>query len=372
MYALTTARPFVSSDADQVQWSPLALRETPDPQQQPTAAGSRQQHVWRSPVQSQHETVGESGEFSLIDAVTAGRAQPASTLLGPGDDAAVVAAADGRVVATTDVLVQGVHFRLDWSTAEQVGRKAVAVNLADLAAMGASPTSVLVGLACPASTKSQVVLDLAKGMWEEARRVGAGLVGGDMVAAEQIVLSVTALGDLAGREPVTRSGAQPGDVLAVRGKLGWAAAGLAVLGRGFRSPATVVNAQRYPEPPYADGPAAAAAGATSMIDISDGLLADLGHVAAASGVAFDLARERLPVDQKLVEVAAALGADPLTWVLTGGEDHALAATFPTAGQIPAGWLHIGAAVAAGEGAVPVTVDGKEYEVAEPGWQHWRR
>lgn len=317
------------------------------------------------------QTVADAGEFGLIDAVNAGRTQPDTTLLGPGDDAAVVRAADGRVVATTDVLVQGVHFRLDWSTAEQVGRKAVAVNLADVAAMGAVPTSVLVGLACPPSTKTQVVLDLAKGMWAEAAAAGAGLVGGDMVRADEIVISVTALGDLGGGEPVTRAGAQPGDVLAVRGRLGWAAAGLAVLGRGFRSPVNVVNAQRCPEPPYADGPRAAEAGATSMIDISDGLLADLGHVAKASGVAFDIGSKRLPVDQKLVDVAAALGAEPLTWVLTGGEDHALAATFPSAEQVPEGWVQIGTAAAA-QGAPGVTVDGKEYQVAEPGYTHWRR
>lgn len=317
------------------------------------------------------ETVSDVGEFTLVDAVTAGRRQPSTTLLGPGDDAAVVSAADGRVVATTDVLVQGVHFRLDWSTAEQVGRKAVAVNLADVAAMGAVPTSVLVGLACPGSTPTQVVLDLAKGMGTEAERVGAGLVGGDMVAADQIVLSITALGDLGGRPPVTRSGAQPGDVLAVKGKLGWAAAGLAVLGRGFRSPVGVVNAQRWPEPPYADGPAAARAGATAMIDVSDGLLGDVGHIARASGVSVDLAVEQLPVDQRLTEVGAALGAIPLDWVLTGGEDHALAATFPADTELPPGWRAIGV-VRAAEEEPAVTVDGKVYEAADPGWQHWRR
>lgn len=317
------------------------------------------------------ETVSDVGEFTLVGAVTAGRRQPSTTLLGPGDDAAVVSAADGRVVATTDVLVQGVHFRLDWSTAEQVGRKAVAVNLADIAAMGAAPTSVLVGLACPGSTPTQVVLDLAKGMGTEAERAGAGLVGGDMVAAEEIVLSITALGDLGGRPPVTRSGAKPGDVLAVKGKLGWAAAGLAVLGRGFRSPVGVVNAQRWPEPPYADGPAAARAGATAMIDVSDGLLGDVGHIARASGVSVDLSAEQLPVDQRLTEVGAALGAVPLDWVLTGGEDHALTATFPADAELPPGWRAIGV-VRAAEGEPAVTVDGKVYETADPGWQHWRR
>lgn len=318
------------------------------------------------------DTVGDTGEFALIDAVTKGRPHPASTLLGPGDDAAVVAAPDGKVVASTDVLVQGVHFRLDWSGPEQVGRKAIAVNLADIAAMGAVPTSVLVGLACPASTKSSVVKALADGMWAEASRAGVGLVGGDMVASDQLVISVTALGDLGGGEPVKRSGARPGDVVAVTGRLGWAAAGLAVLGRGFRSPVSVVNAHRYPEPPYAEGPAAAKAGATSMIDVSDGLLADLGHVAKASGVGIDLDTRTLKPDQRLIEVASALGADPLRWVLTGGEDHAFAATFPSASDVPAGWTRIGEAVSGGVHGISVTVDGEPYAEEDGGWQHWRQ
>ena len=313
------------------------------------------------------DTVAAMGEFGLIRAVTKDRVQPPATLLGPGDDAAVVAAPDGRVVASTDVLVQGVHFRLDWSSAEQVGRKAIAVNLADIAAMGAVPTSVLVGLACPGDTKSALLTELADGMWSEAKRAGIGLVGGDVVRADQILISVTALGDLGGRAPVTRSGARPGDILAVCGKLGWAAAGLAVLGRGFRSPAGVVNAQRAPEPPYAAGPAAAIAGATSMIDVSDGLLADLGHVATASGVGLDVHTERLELDQKLVEVGSALGADPRQWVLTGGEDHALAATFPSFADLPEGWRRIGSVLMPDTG---VTVDGRPYEHGA-GWEHWR-
>ncbi|HVK26444.1 MAG TPA: AIR synthase related protein, partial [Actinokineospora sp.] len=182
------------------------------------------------------QTVADVGEFGLIRRVTDGRTQPKPTLLGPGDDAAVVAASDGRVVASTDVLVDGVHFRLDWSTPDQVGRKAVAVNLADIAAMGAVPTAVLVGLACPASTPVQVIDELSAGMWAEAARAKIGVVGGDMAAADTMVISITALGDLQGRKPVTRGGALPGDIVAVAGKLGWSAAGLAVLGRGFRSP----------------------------------------------------------------------------------------------------------------------------------------
>ncbi|WP_199430396.1 thiamine-phosphate kinase [Qaidamihabitans albus] len=312
-------------------------------------------------------TVAEIGEFGLIRAMTEGRVQPSTTLLGPGDDAAVVAAPDGRVVATTDVLVQGVHFKFGWSSPANVGRKAVAVNLADIAAMGAVPTSVLVGLACPADTETALLAELTDGMWDEATRARVGVVGGDVVRADAIVISITALGDLGGRAPVTRSGARPGDIVAVCGRLGWAAAGLAVLGRGFRSPVGVVNAQRYPEPPYAAGPAAALAGATAMIDVSDGLLADLGHLAAESDVGIDVQTDRLTVDRKLVDVGSALGADPLRWVLTGGEDHALVATFPSYTDLPEGWTRIGGVLLPDTG---VTVDGSPYE-GESGWAHWR-
>jgi thiamine-monophosphate kinase len=318
------------------------------------------------PAHDPPETVADVGEFGLIGRVTANRRQPTTTLLGPGDDAAVVAAADGRVVASTDVLVEGVHFRLDWSTPEHVGRKAIAVNMADIAAMGAVPTALLVGLACPRTTRTEVAEGLAAGMWDEATRAGAGLVGGDVVAAKEIVISVTALGDLQGREPVTRGGALPGDVLAVCGRLGWSAAGLAVLGRGFRSPVQVVGAYRVPEPPYAAGPQAAAAGATAMMDVSDGLLADLAHICEASNVAIDVRTDLVEVPQRLIDVATALGADPLHWVLTGGEDHALAATFAEPAAVPEGWRTIGTVT---RGSA-VTVDGGPYE-GGAGWQHFR-
>ncbi len=309
------------------------------------------------------------GEFGVIAEVTDGRVQPAGTLLGPGDDAAVVAAPDGRVVASTDVLVDGVHFRLDWSTPDQVGRKAAAQNLADIAAMGAVPTALLVGLACPPETALSTLHALADGLWAEAGVVGVGVVGGDLTSAPALVLSITALGSLEGREPVTRAGARPGDQVALCGRIGWSAAGLAVLARGFRSPGAVVGAHRVPEPPYAAGPQAARAGATAMIDVSDGLLADLGHVAAASGVSIDVATGRLPVPQRLVEVGSALGLDPLHWLLTGGEDHALAATFAPDVTLPEGWLVIGT-VDAGEPGV--LVDGQAYTGGPAGWDHFTR
>ncbi len=302
----------------------------------------------------------------MIDRAVRGHVQPDTTLLGPGDDAAIVRAADSRVVASTDVLVEGVHFRLDWSTAEQVGRKAIAQNAADIAAMGAHSTAFLVGLCCPSSTPVEVVDGLVKGMWAAASELGAGIVGGDVVRSDNVVISVTALGDLRGQEPVTRSGAQVGDVVALAGRVGWSGAGLAVLSRGFRAPAAVVLAHREPEPPYAAALAAAAAGATAMTDVSDGLLADAGHLAAASGVGIELRRRPLTPPQRLVDVGNALGVDPWTWVLTGGEDHAFLATFPAGTALPEGWEAIGT-VHAGAGA---QVDDKRWTEADgpTGWQ----
>lgn len=318
-----------------------------------------------SPNLVPQNTLAELGEFGLITRVTTGRVQPAGTLLGPGDDAAVVAAPDGRVVVCTDVLVDGVHFRLDWSTPQQVGRKAAAANLADIAAMGAVPTALLVGLACPPDTPVDVLEGLADGLWTEAEVVGVGVVGGDVASSATLVVSVTALGSVEGREPVTRGGARAGDVLALRGRTGWSAAGLAVLARGFRSPVAVVGAHRVPEPPYAAGPEAARAGATAMIDVSDGLLADLGHVARASGVVVDVRRAAFEVPPRLVDVGRALGVDPMHWLLTGGEDHALAATFP--GPPPEGWTVIGAVR---DGDPVVLVDGGPYSGGPPGWEHF--
>ena len=316
------------------------------------------------PPRSESGTVAELGEFGLIARITAGRELPPDIQLGPGDDAAVLVAADGRVVVTTDVLVEGVHFRLDWSTPDQVGHKAVAANLADVAAMGAVPTALVVGLAVPGRTPIATVDGLAAGMWAEAEQAGAGIVGGDVVSSEQLVVSVTALGDLQGRAPVTRSGARPGDVLGLCGRLGWSAAGLAVLRRGLRSPLEVVAAHQVPQPPYSAGPQAASAGATAMIDVSDGLLADAGHLAEASGVGIGLDSSALPVAGPLVEVASTLGADALQWVLTGGEDHALLASFPAGVAMPQGWAELGV-VREGRG---VTVDGAE--VLPAGWQHF--
>lgn len=263
-------------------------------------------------------TAGDLGESGLIAAVVARLGTSAAVLVGPGDDAAVLAVPDGRVVATTDVLVQDVHFRRDWSSGYDVGRKAAAANLADVAAMGARGTALLVGLALPADLPVSWALELADGLRDEAALEGAVVVGGDTVASAVVVVSVTALGDLDGRPPVTRAGARLGDVVVVAGRLGGSAAGLRLLAAGAAGP--LVQLHRQPRPPYAAGRALADLGATAMCDVSDGLVCDLEQLCEASGVAAELDPAALPA------AAGVSAAD----VLHGGEDHAMLATVPLA------------------------------------------
>ncbi|WP_239020527.1 thiamine-phosphate kinase [Nakamurella antarctica] len=306
------------------------------------------------------------GEFDLIDTVTAHGQQPASTILGPGDDAAIISAPDGRVVVSVDMFVNGVHFRTDWASGEQIGRRAALASLADLAAMGAAPTAMVIAISAPADTPAELIEGIGRGLHEVAAQVGAGIVGGDMTRSDVLSIAVTVMGDLQGADPVLRSGAKPGETLAVAGRLGWAAAGLAVLSRGFRSPMVMVSAYREPQPPLVAGITAASFGATSMIDISDGLLADVGHIAAASHVAINIRTAALDLHPRLVEVASALGKDAMTWLLTGGDDHALVATFPAGSAMPPGFTAIGT-VTQGSG---VTVDGAPFD-GPAGWDHYR-
>jgi thiamine-monophosphate kinase len=319
---------------------------------------------------NRNATLAEVGEFPLIAAITQGLSMASDVRVGPGDDAAVLAIQDA-VATSVDLLIERVDFRRDWSEARDVGRKAVAVNVADLEAIGARATGLLVGFSAPPDLTLGWVLDFADGLREESKAAGVSLLGGDVTKARDITIAVTALGALDGREPVLRSGARPGNVVALCGRVGWAAAGLVVLGRGFRSPRVVVEAQRVPQVSYGAGVVAARAGATSMIDISDGLLADLGHVAEASGVLIDLRQDAFEVAEPLQAVAAATGSDPYTLIFTGGEDHALAATFPAPDTVPEGWQVVGTVHAADhDDQIGVLVDGKVWE-APAGFDHFR-
>ncbi len=306
------------------------------------------------------------GEFAVIEQLVAGRSQPRVVAVGPGDDAAVVVAGDGKTVVSTDMLVEGRHFRLDWSSPHDVGRKAIAQNAADIEAMGAVATAFVVAFGAPGDTPAAQAVELADGMWEEAARFGAGIVGGDLVSARQWVISVTVLGDLGGRTAVLRSGARVGDTLAVVGGLGHSAAGYHLWHNGIDGFDDLRHRHLVPEPPYGQGRVAADAGATAMTDVSDGLIADLNHIAAASGVGINVSTGALTADHDALSAAAeAADADAWAWVLGGGEEHALVATFP--GTPPKGWRVIGTVI---DGPPRVLVDGDAWH-GNPGWQSFQ-
>ncbi|NKY35278.1 thiamine-phosphate kinase [Nocardia speluncae] len=321
-------------------------------------------------------TVRDLGEFALIDRINAGRAQGPAVRLGPGDDAAVLTAARGNYVVSTDMLIEDRHFRLDWSNPDEIGRKAIAQNAADIYAMGAEPVGYVIGLGLPGDTPVDFVSRLADGFWAEAERAGGSVAGGDIVHSAQLVISVTAFGDPLGDRPVTRSGARVGGTVAIAGRPGWSAAGFALLSQAHQgvmrrhadSTAAVVvaaaAAHRAPRPAY-DLVRAAMGTATppeALTDISDGLLADLGHLAAASGVAVAVDSAALR-DPDLQLCAAELEADARQWILTGGEDHVFAGVWAPGEAPPPGWTLIGR-IEAGRG---VAVDGALYRGAG-GWE----
>ncbi|WP_251151696.1 thiamine-phosphate kinase [Cellulosimicrobium sp. Marseille-Q4280] len=309
-----------------------------------------------------------------------------TTIVGPGDDCAVVAAPDGRYVVSTDVLVEDRHFRRRWSSGYDVGWRAAVQNLADIASMGARPAALVVSLVMPGDLPVEWVTGLARGLAAACTPVGAAVVGGDLSGGDQVVVAVTVHGDLEGRAPVLRSGARPGDVVALAGTLGRAAAGLDLLEIG-RPETPLTDAYLRPDPPLAAGPRAADAGATAMMDVSDGLLRDAGRIARASGVRIDLtgaaldphrAELRLPAlvaaAEGLSQQAVAAGVDGWRvvvedWVLAGGEDHALLATFPAGTALPEPFRAIGTVQGADDEGPRVTIDGAGADRAT-GWDHF--
>lgn len=330
-----------------------------------------------------HETstLGNIGELATLARIFPRLPRAAAELLGPGDDCAVIAAPDARVVITTDMMIHGPDFRLAWSTPHDLGWKAAATNLSDIAAMGATPTALVVAIAAPESSPVSLLEGIADGLRDACEHLapGCGVVGGDLSVSDTLTIAVTAFGDLAGRAPVTRSGARPGDIVAVSGALGDAAAGLALLFRhgtlagepdaaaaaSVRAEHPVpVLAQLRPSPPIGDGVLAAVAGATAMIDLSDGLGLDASRVARASGIRIDLESALLAG----VGGPRADGAEgeSIGRMIGGGEDHSLLATFPRGTELPGGFRPVGT-VAAGEG---LTVDTVPW-AGDTGWDPYR-
>lgn len=271
-------------------------------------------------------------EFDLIERVRTGLGSQESLEVGPGDDAAVVELS-GRMVVSVDSMVEGVHFPADWPDPGDIARRALAGALSDLAAMAAEPETVLVALGLPAGRAPGFGEGLADATVSAARDFGVSLAGGDIVRSPNLFISVTVIGSLReGSEPVTRSGARPGDLVAVTGRLGGSAAGL-LLATGSEVPDlepelrdSLIARYLRPEPLISLGPALGAIGTSAMVDLSDGLVADLGHLADASGVAIRLEADEVPVEPGAEAVALSSGREILEFVLAGGEDYELAMT----------------------------------------------
>jgi thiamine-monophosphate kinase len=314
------------------------------------------------------QTLEELGEIESLRRTVSRLTPSTHALVGSGDDAAVIVA-DQSFVVSTDSLIENHDFRLDWSSSFDLGYKAVATNLADIAAMGAKPTALVVALVVPKTTRISWLEGFADGLDAACKQLapGAGVVGGDLAAGEQVVVSVTVHGSMEGRNPVLRSGATAGDIVAVAGTLGKSSCGLALLQSAnkdlINSYDDWVSYHLRPEPPIQQGIEASLAGATSMLDLSDGLSVDLMRICKASGVAIELSSMQLQGFEAMLELPAiGLGLDPKTWVLHGGEDHALVATFAKDAVLPKAFKAIGV-VSVGE--AKLYLDGVSLEAK--GW-----
>jgi thiamine-monophosphate kinase len=289
------------------------------------------------------------GEFELLVKVRERLPPPGPRVrLGSGDDAAIVVP-DGATATSVDVLIDGVHFHRERASLAQIGCKALATALSDLAAMGAEPGEAYVALGVPTDLDEDGCLKLLDGLAALATETGTTLAGGDVSRAPALTLAITVVGHAPAPERlVTRAGARGGDVLVVTGELGGAAAGLLLLEspeetrssfaihsdtkneRALDSPvgAALIARQLEPQPRLEAGKALADAGATAMIDLSDGLGGDASHLAAASGVGLRIDASSLPIAAGVAEVAATAGRDPLDLAAGGGEDYELLATLP--------------------------------------------
>jgi thiamine-monophosphate kinase len=313
------------------------------------------------------------GELSLIASIERALSARGGRLLrGPGDDAAVVRADGAVAVTSVDAMVEGVHFKLDTHSPADIGHKALAAALSDLAAMGARPGEAYVALGLRPDFGEKNALELVQAMEQLADRTGTAIAGGDVVSAPQLLLSVTVTGWGDSEQALAyRDGASPGDLLGVTGELGGSGAGLLLLERGEREGA-LVQRHRRPEPQLAAGLALARAGVSAMIDVSDGIATDARHLAERSGVEIAIDLETVPLAPGLADAAETLGRDPLELAASAGEDFELLFAAPAdrrepierAAGVPVSWI---GEVRAGSGLRLLAAGGRQLDVR--GYEH---
>lgn len=321
--------------------------------------------------------LSELGEFGLIDRIRTLTGEPPEGEVWIGDDTAILRAPGGTILFTADLLVEGIHFDLGWTTPEDLGWKSIAVNASDVAAMGGTPRRALVSLAVRPGLEVDFIEGLYRGMRECCDRFGLAVAGGDTSRAAQLVISVAMLGNPAGRRVIERRGAEPGDVVCVTGALGNAAAGLALLRAGLPGRSDLQAAHLRPTPRVREAEVLRRHLPSAMVDISDGFAADLAHLCTASKVGATVEAARLPVPDL---AGSGLALDALALALDGGEDYELCFTIPAPRAARAAReveSETGTAVhAVGEiteqaGGIQLAIDGGTRPLVATGWDHFR-
>ena len=360
------------------------LRSRQTPLHKPaTPAGFRLPRLYRIIGAVKASDLGEFGLIARLREALTGAGQPPSLVIGIGDDAAAWQASGVQLV-TTDTLIEGTHFSLRHWSWRDVGWNALTVNISDIAAMGGAPEQVLLTLALPPQAEVADIDALAAGLLEAGREYGAAVVGGDIVACDTTMVTVTVIGRALvgeGGEPLlmTRDAARAGDAIAVTGHLGDSAGGLRVLIEGTQcsaeAAAQLKQAHLHHQPPLAVGQAAASGGVRAAIDVSDGLLQDLGHICEASGLGAVVHAAQVPISPAL---AQAFPKDALSLACSGGEDYQLLFAAPrelverVAQETDVPVTVIGEMVADGEQRVRLLDEkGTEIAATSAGWDHLR-
>ncbi len=325
--------------------------------------------------------LAEIGEFGIIKVIKELADTGDGVVMGIGDDVAVLKSSPGKLLlVTTDILLQDVHFRLEFIDPFHLGRKALGVNLSDMASCGGVPRAFLVSLVVPPEEEVGLVRALYKGIVELAAEFGASLVGGDISRGGEVMISITLLGEGEEGQVIYRHGACRGDQIFVTGTLGDAALGLEMLKRGEKK-GKLIQRHLSPTPRIKEGREIACRGlATSMIDISDGLVADLGHIVEASGVGGEIRLSGLPLSEEYREKIEEYSSDPYLLALTGGEDYELLFTSPPgqaegvrelAEELGTPITLIGEIAEASQGIRVYGEDGEEYSIKEMGHDHFK-